>query len=659
MTVLSIRDLNVTFSTEAGPLHALKDVSFDVPERRIVGIVGESGCGKSTLINAILGLLADNGGVTGGQILFEGDTDLVGLAPDRMRALRGLRISTVFQDPMGALNPVISVGRQMVNIQYRSGLSRAAKEARAAEMLELVRIPDAKAALGRYPHQFSGGMKQRIAIAMALMMEPALLIADEPTTALDATLEVATIELLKDLAGKDRLFDPVHLAPSRRDRGTLRRRGGDVCRRGGRARRRAAGLQRRPPPLHDAASGMRPGAAGGAHAQPSHDPGRSARPARTAERMRVPSPMHSGGGHLRPTAIRAGSRLRALGALPQGAPSADRGSDMSGDPILSVRDVQVSFPTGGMLTRSSILGVAGVSLEIRRGETFALVGESGSGKTTLARAVNGLQTISEGEIAFEGQRIDTLSRAAMKPLRRRMSMMFQDPVGSLSPRMTVGDLVTEPFRIHGIEGRDLRAETDRLLSLVGLTRDFASRFPHQLSGGQARRVGVARAIALDPALVIADEPTAGLDVSVQGEVLNLLNDLRERLGLAMLIITHNLHVVHHVADRVAVMYLGRFVETGTTEEVFDRPAHPYTAALLSANPEPDPDRAHERIALPAEVPSLLNRPSGCEFHTRCPWVQDTCRTAPPPVVEDGTRRIACHFPLAPGARPPAQTKETA
>jgi oligopeptide/dipeptide ABC transporter ATP-binding protein len=211
-----------------------------------------------------------------------------------------------------------------------------------------------------------------------------------------------------------------------------------------------------------------------------------------------------------------------------------------------------------------------------------------------------------------------------------MSMMFQDPVGSLSPRMTVGDLVTEPFRIHGIEGRDLRAETDRLLSLVGLTRDFASRFPHQLSGGQARRVGVARAIALDPALVIADEPTAGLDVSVQGEVLNLLNDLRERLGLAMLIITHNLHVVHHVADRVAVMYLGRFVETGTTEEVFDRPAHPYTAALLSANPEPDPDRAHDRIALPAEVPSLLDRPSGCEFHTRCPWVQDTCRTRRPP-----------------------------
>jgi oligopeptide/dipeptide ABC transporter ATP-binding protein len=247
----------------------------------------------------------------------------------------------------------------------------------------------------------------------------------------------------------------------------------------------------------------------------------------------------------------------------------------------------------------------------------------------------------------------------MKPLRRRMSMMFQDPVGSLSPRMTVGDLVTEPFRIHGIEGRDLRRKPTRLLSLVGLRADFASRFPHQLSGGQARRVGVARAIALDPALVIADEPTAGLDVSVQGEVLNLLNDLRERLGLAMLIITHNLHVVHHVADRVAVMYLGRFVETGTTEEVFDRPAHPYTAALLSANPEPDPDRAHDRISLPAEVPSLLNRPGGLRIPHPLPLGAGHLPHRPPPVVEDGTRRIACHFPLAPGARPPAQTKETA
>jgi peptide/nickel transport system ATP-binding protein len=329
---------------------------------------------------------------------------------------------------------------------------------------------------------------------------------------------------------------------------------------------------------------------------------------------------------------------------------------MTDAPILSVRDVQVAFP-GGIMNRSAILGVAGVSLDIWRGETFALVGESGSGKTTLARAINGLQEITTGEIIFERIRIDTLRKAAMKQLRRRMAMVFQDPVGSLSPRMTVGDIVTEPFRIHGRAGRNLRDEAARLLSLVGLTPDFAARFPHQLSGGQARRVGVARAIALDPALIIADEPTAGLDVSVQGEVLNLLNELRERLGLAMLIITHNLHVVRHVADRVAVMYLGRFVETGTAEEIFDTPAHPYTAALLSANPEPYPDKARHRITLPAEVPSLLNRPTGCEFHTRCPWGQDICRTVPPPAVERGRRRIACHFPLAPGKQPPRKGED--
>ena len=318
------------------------------------------------------------------------------------------------------------------------------------------------------------------------------------------------------------------------------------------------------------------------------------------------------------------------------------------DPILTVRDVKVAFPAGRVFKPSSILGVAGVSLELRPGETYALVGESGSGKTTLARAINGLQPISQGEIAFEGRRIDTLGRREMRSIRRRMSMMFQDPVGSLSPRMTVGDLVTEPFAIHG-EPFDKREQVARLLPLVGLPVDFASRFPHQLSGGQARRVGVARAIALDPALVIADEPTAGLDVSVQGEVLNLLNDLRERLGLAMLIITHNLHVVHHVADRMAVMYLGRFVETGATEHVFRDPVHPYTKALISANPEPDPDRARERISLPAEVPSLLTRPSGCEFHTRCPWAQATCASAPPPAVTVGTQTATCYFPLRPEA----------
>ncbi len=323
--------------------------------------------------------------------------------------------------------------------------------------------------------------------------------------------------------------------------------------------------------------------------------------------------------------------------------------------ILSIHDVEVTFRVGHWFRRQSILGVAGVSFEVAGGETFALVGESGSGKTTLANAMNGLQSISEGEVTFLGQRIDTASRGELKPLRQQMAMMFQDPVGSLSPRMKVGDLVAEPFIIHGIAA-NIEEEASRLLSLVGLSTDFVNRYPHQLSGGQARRVGVARAIALNPKLIIADEPTAGLDVSVQGEVLNLLNDLRERMNLAMVIITHNLHVVHHVADRMAVMYLGRIVELGETESMFRAPRHPYTAALLSANPEPDLDKAIHRISLPAEVPSLLARPSGCEFHTRCPWRQAKCASEPPYAVGNA-HNIACHYPLAPGAKPPPMRNE--
>lgn len=319
-------------------------------------------------------------------------------------------------------------------------------------------------------------------------------------------------------------------------------------------------------------------------------------------------------------------------------------------PLLSVKDLRVTFPIGGAFARmrgvaTEIEGVAGVSFDVAKGETFALVGESGSGKTTLARTLNGLQRVASGSIHFAGEDVARMGRAEMKTLRRRAPMMFQDPVGSLSPRLDVRALLSEPFRIHGMSNRDLDAEVRRLLTLVGLPVDFASRYPHQLSGGQARRVGVARAIALDPELIIADEPTAGLDVSVQGEVLNLLNDLRDRLGVSMLIITHNLHVVRQIADRTAVMYLGRFVEQGATEEIFTKPGHPYTAALISANPEPDPDRVHHRIKLPPEVPSVVARPKGCEFHTRCPFVQGICRSTVPPLRSEGGHPLTCHFPL--------------
>jgi len=321
--------------------------------------------------------------------------------------------------------------------------------------------------------------------------------------------------------------------------------------------------------------------------------------------------------------------------------------------LLNVRQAHVRYPLSGHLMarltgnhQAWVNVVRGVSLAIDKGETLAVVGESGSGKTTLVMALMGLVPLQRGEVEFESKRILQGPRGRLKPDRRRVAMMFQDPVGSLSPRMTVRAALAEPFEIHAPEVKDTGAEVARLLDLVGLPVEFADRYPHQLSGGQARRIGVARALALDPALLIADEPTAGLDVSIQGDVLNLLSGLQKRLGLGIVIITHNLNIVRHVADHMAIMYLGQFVEQGTSEDIFRHPRHPYTKALLSANPNPDPDAQSARLDLAGEVPSLLNVPSGCEFHTRCPFVQTDCQESVPVSREAAPGHIfQCHYPL--------------
>jgi oligopeptide/dipeptide ABC transporter ATP-binding protein len=310
--------------------------------------------------------------------------------------------------------------------------------------------------------------------------------------------------------------------------------------------------------------------------------------------------------------------------------------------LLAVNDLRVRYPVRG----GSVDVVHGVSLDIKRGETTAIVGESGSGKTTLAMALCGLAPVCGGEVRFEGELLQRDRKNRLNPDRRRVALMFQDPVGSLNPRMTVRKALAEPFRIHKIESVDPDREALGLLDKVGLGADFADRYPHQLSGGQARRVGVARALALRPHLLIADEPTAGLDVSIQGEVLNLLSQLQQEMGLGILVITHNLNIVRHVADQMAIMYLGRFIEQGESQQIFSQPRHPYTAALLAANPSPDPDAQASQIELKGDVPSLLQRPSGCEFHTRCPQVQSRCRTEFPDLAKSqGDQRFHCFFPI--------------
>ncbi len=316
--------------------------------------------------------------------------------------------------------------------------------------------------------------------------------------------------------------------------------------------------------------------------------------------------------------------------------------------LLEVKNLRVSFPSGGVLgwRQTTIDGVADVSFNIALGETYAIVGESGSGKTTLLRAIAGLLPVSGGSVKFDGQEISGLSSSEYRPLRKDIAVMFQDPVGSLSPRRTVHSLLAEPYVINGMKDRDLRAEVARLLDMVGLPTDFAGRYPHQLSGGQARRIGVARALALSPKLILADEPTAGLDVSVQGELLNLLNDLRENLGLAMMMITHNLNVIRHVAARMGIMYLGRLVEEGNTQAIFAHPRHPYTLCLLSANPSIDPGASERRITLQGEPPSITMRPQGCEFRQRCPFAEESlCTQTPAWTMLDERRGLRCLKPL--------------
>jgi len=336
-------------------------------------------------------------------------------------------------------------------------------------------------------------------------------------------------------------------------------------------------------------------------------------------------------------------------------PGAKAAKTIAPEPVLEVSDLNVRFQTMGRIRARVkgvedpfVDGVLDVSLSVRPGETVGLVGESGSGKTTLGRAVLNLIASQRGEIRFQGREIRNMSERRFKPLRRDMAMMFQDPVGSLSPRKSVRALITEPFEIHGIRGRNLDDEAERLADMVRLPKALLSRYPHELSGGQARRVGVARALALNPKLIIADEPTAGLDVSVQGEILNLMADLQAEHGLGYLIITHNLPVVRHISDRLAIMYLGRIVEQGAADAIFRAPAHPYTRALVEGVPQPDPDRRRTHVSIAGEVPSLMNRPKGCDFATRCPRVQDRCRVEKPPhfTTAEG-REHACFFPHVP------------
>ena len=664
--VLSVRNLSVDFRTLRGRVHALRNVSLDVPTDTIVGVLGESGCGKSTLINAVTGLLANNAEVTGGEAMF-GHTDLAKLSERELQGVRGQKISMVFQDPMTAQNPVINVGRQMTDTLYRhKNLSIRAKRELATGMLRKVGISDPEERMEQFPHEFSGGMRQRISIAMALMMNPDLFIADEPTTALDVTMEAQFIHLLRELQadiGCAVLFISHNL-------GLIAELCDEVV-------------------VMYAGEIVEKGPIAGIFYNPRHpytrrliecDPSRvldrttvlPTIPGRLPDLTRPPAGciFRERCGHATPRCAPESPPLQAVSGThlvacfnhaslveePGGGRVRGMKLGTSETPVLEVEGVHVRYSIAGLIRRllrpgapRHIDAVIDVCLRVAEGQTFGLAGESGSGKSSLGRAILGLTPAEDGSIRFRGREIRGLPPSEFKRYRRAMAMMFQDPVASLSPRQKVRRLVLEPFEIHGADGKDPDREAENLFEMVGLSREFHDRYAHELSGGQARRVGVARALALRPALIIADEPTAGLDVSVQGEILNLMRELQRELGLTYIVISHNLPVLRHVSDHVGIMYLGRIVEQGPTERIFSRPAHPYTRALLDGIPRPDPAKRRKLESIEGEIPSMTNRPRGCEFHPRCPIASDLCRTVPPAVTElDRDHVVHCHNPLQGG-----------
>lgn len=680
--VIEIKNLNVEFSTSQGSIHALQDVSLSVKPGTITGIVGESGSGKSTVVWSISRLLSNNADITSGEILFKGE-DVLAYSQSQLEDYRGKEVAIVFQDPMTSQNPVLRYSRQMTDIQYRSTERYSDKLRRAVASMSRVGIPDPEQRIKSYPHQFSGGMRQRAGIAMAISMNPSLLICDEATTALDVTMEAQIIHLIKELKRElegsvvfvshnlgliAEMCDEVVVMYAGRviEKGSVH----DIFHHPRHPYTQA--LLACDPARIEGRSRQLPTIPGDVPRLNKRQHGCGFAPrcsARTDQcDAQVPPQTKITEDHVVHCHLYSDTRLEKFQILSpsvQPAPPADdttakntkQNTPLDNKPLLDVSGLAVQYRSGDSLlnlfrprSSSTVDAVIDTSLHIKRGETLGLVGESGSGKTSLGRAALKLLKESSGQIHFDNQNISDFSQTQMKPLRSEMALMFQDPVGSLSPRKTVYATLKEPFQIAGVAADQASERVDELFDLVGLPRDFAGRYPHELSGGQARRVGVARALALNPKLIIADEPTAGLDVSVQGEILNLMANLQCEHGLSYLIISHNLPVVRHVCDRVAIMYMGRIVEQGRCEEVFHSPLHPYTQALVNSIPQPDPDKRRDLVSIEGEVPSLTHRPTGCEFHPRCLHRQDKCSSEIPERTTHHSREVICHFPLSSAAK---------
>jgi peptide/nickel transport system ATP-binding protein len=679
VSVLEIDGLRTFIKLRSGVVRAVDGVSFAIEPGETVGLVGESGCGKTMTGLSVMGLLPHGGYIAEGAVRF-GGKDLAALNEPAMRRIRGNEIGMVFQDPMTSLNPTMTVGHQIAEVvrEHRK-VSKAGAMARAEEILALVGMPRPAERLSYYPHQLSGGLRQRVMIGMALACEPKLLIADEPTTALDVTIQNQILVLLDEL--KERLGMAILLIThdlgviaGRADRVVVMYAGKIVEQadtgglfRGTRHRYTSALLASIPhldqpnsQPLYSI-PGLPPdlihppaGCRFAPRCRFATDECRSSEPV-----LGGPDPDHPFACFHPADPVDQESRP----ARAEVTESRPQPSDLySGSDLLIVDHAVKEFPvTSGALLRrvaGTVKAVSDVTLTIRRGETLGLVGESGCGKTTIGRMIVALERATSGKVIFEGQDLGGLSGARLRQVRKDLQIMFQDPYASLDPRMRVGSILREPLQIQGLGNvAEQRARVADLLDEVGLNPRSTQLYPHEFSGGQRQRIGLARALALSPKLIVADEPVSALDVSIRSQILNLMRRLQVAHGLTYIVISHDLSVIRYLADRVGVMYLGKLVEMGSSADIYERPAHPYTLGLLNTIPVPDPDveRAKDGVAVTGELPSAMNPPSGCRFRTRCPMRQEICAAEEPALRSFGGDHVAaCHFPLqTPAAQPVA------
>ncbi len=676
--VLEIRDLSTHIQLTKSVVHAVGNVDLSIEPGEALGLVGESGCGKSMTGLSIMGLLPPGGKIIGGSVKLDG-RELVGLSDAELRTIRGNDVAMIFQDPLTSLDPTKTIGYQVAEpVRLHKGGSKAAAMARATEVLGLVGLPRPAERLGDYPHQLSGGMRQRVMIAMALSCEPKLLIADEPTTALDVTIQAQILALLHDL--KDRLgmamllithdmgviaghadrvqvmyagrmvevtttpslFQHMHHPYTRALLASIPRLSQD-------GNRRLLTIGGLPPDLSQPPGGCR----FAPRCSRATDKCRDQEPPLTGETAaHLFSCWHPVDGPPDTGAVN-GTTARAFVAVGRAPEPGDERAVAPVPPLLEVRDLVKEFPVtaGAILQRqvAAVHAVSNVSFTVAAGETFGLVGESGCGKTTIGRVVVALERPNAGSVLLNGQDISELSGGELRRQRRDLQLMFQDPYASLDPRMRVGSIIREPLSIQRVGTRqEQQQRVFELLDEVGLSRNAVERYPHEFSGGQRQRIGLARALTLSPKVIVADEPVSALDVSIRAQVLNLMKRLQADHGLTYIVISHDLAVVKYMADRIGVMYLGKLVEMGSAEDIYQRAAHPYTAGLIATIPVPDPAEARARkdAGIKGELPSPVTPPSGCRFRTRCPFAQDLCAEEEPQLRSFGPGHVAaCHFPL--------------